>query len=205
MAEFASNGKGNLGVTLGSIGTGLSLLNGGLGLLGNIQQPQNNGNNGGCSDDQPVTRYEMGMMERINKLESEKDALKSDQKTDGKILELYKYVEQQFGKDRENNNYRFTATGQQIADLAANQAVVNQRITDNLAFVDSKIDNVYKDMDCRFRSVYQEIDCKTLPLEKVVPMSAICPQPMQRYNSWTAPTETTPTTPAAPATARQNG
>lgn len=29
--EYASNGKGNLGVTLGAIGTGLGVLNGGLG------------------------------------------------------------------------------------------------------------------------------------------------------------------------------
>lgn len=34
MAEYASNGKGNLGVTLGSIGTGLSVLNGALGNIG---------------------------------------------------------------------------------------------------------------------------------------------------------------------------
>ena len=33
MAEFASNGKGNLGVTLGAVGTGLGVL--GNGLLGN--------------------------------------------------------------------------------------------------------------------------------------------------------------------------
>lgn len=194
MAEFASNGKGNLGVTLGSIGTGLSLLNGGLGLLGGVNT-QNNGDNV-CSENQPVTRYELSMAEKISKLQSEKDALQSDQKTDGKILELYKYVEQQFTKDREYVGNRFAATGQEIASLAANQAVVNQRITDNLAFVDSKIDNVYKDMDCRFKAVYHEIECKTLPLEKKVPLSSICPEAMPRYNSWTAPTTTAPATPA---------
>ena len=31
--EYASNGKGNLGVTLGAIGTGLGVLGGGLGNL----------------------------------------------------------------------------------------------------------------------------------------------------------------------------
>lgn len=40
--EYASNGKGNLGVTLGAIGTGLSLLNGGLGgILGGRAVPAN--------------------------------------------------------------------------------------------------------------------------------------------------------------------
>ena len=41
MAEFASNAKGNLGVALGAVGTGLSALNGGLGnLLGRSRLEQ---------------------------------------------------------------------------------------------------------------------------------------------------------------------
>lgn len=196
MAEFASNGKGNLGVTLGAIGTGLGLLDGGLGFLNgrgvNQCAPV-------CSENTVVSRYELEQAEKINRLQSEKDALLSDQKTDSKILELYKYMEQQFTKDREDVSARFTATGREIADLAANQAVVNQRVTDNLSFVDSKIDGVYKDMDYRFAAVYKEIECKTLPLDKKIPIDSICPSVMPRYNTWTAPT-TTPGTPTTPTT-----
>lgn len=201
--EYASKGVANAGLTTGIIGTALGLLNGGLGnnFMNNGSNCGYNGCNGYngqcggmCSENTPVSRYELEQERKISQLQSEKDMLLSDNKTDDKILELYKYMEQQFTKDRENVAARFTETGRTIADLAANQAVVNQRVTDNLAFVDSKIDNVYKDMDCGFRALYKEIECKTLPLEKKVPLTSICPQPMQRYNSWVAPTETAPTT-----------
>lgn len=61
--HYASNSKGNLAVTLGSIGAGagvLSLLNGngGLNLLGN------NCNNG-CHENTAVNRYELAMQNEI--------------------------------------------------------------------------------------------------------------------------------------------
>lgn len=61
--EYASNGKGNLGVTLGAIGTGLSALNGG---LGNIL-----GGRGNCESDHVVSRYEAEQSARIAELETE--------------------------------------------------------------------------------------------------------------------------------------
>ncbi len=189
--EYASRGVANAGLTTGIIGTALGVLNGGLGnMFGGVNPAAV------CSENTPVSRYELEQAEKINRLQSEKDALLSDQRTDGKILELYRYMEQQFTKDRENTSARFTATGREIADLAANQAVVNQRVTDNLSFVDSKIGNVYKDMECGFRALYKEIECKTLPLEKKIPIDSICPEVMRRYNSWTAPTATAPDTQA---------
>nr|DAV36536.1 MAG TPA: hypothetical protein [Caudoviricetes sp.] len=192
--EYASKGVANAGLTTGIIGSALGLLNGGG--IGNLFGGVNPMTAAAvCSENTPTTRYELEQERKISQLQSEKDMLLSDQRTDAKILDLYKYMEEQFTKDRENVSARFTATGREIADLAANQAVVNQRVTDNLSFVDSKINNVYKDMDCGFRALYKEIECKTLPLEKKVPMDSICPQVMPRYNSWTAPTSTAPTTP----------
>lgn len=192
--EYASKGVANAGLATGIIGTALGVLNGGLGnnFMNNGSNCGYNGYNGQCggmcSENTPVSRYELEQERKISQLQSEKDMLISDNKTDAKILELYKYIEQQFTKDRENVSARFTETGRTIADLAANQAVINQRVTDNLSFVDSKIDNAVT-------AIYKEIECKTLPLEKKVPLTSICPQPMQRYNSWVAPTETAPTTP----------
>ena len=56
--EYASNGKGNLGVTLGAVGTGLGLLDGGANLVGKML-----GANGtGSPEARPVTRYEMGLI-----------------------------------------------------------------------------------------------------------------------------------------------
>lgn len=190
--EYASKGVANAGLATGIIGTALGVLNGGLGnnLMGYGNRMVANGGCMAevCSENTPVSRYELEQERKISQLQSEKDMLLSNQQTDAKILELYKYMEQQFTKDRENVSARFTETGRTIADLAANQAVINQRITDNLSFVDSKFDNAVT-------AIYKEIECKTLPLEKKVPLTSICPQPMQRYNSWVAPTETAPTTP----------
>ena len=86
MAEisYASNGKGNLGVTLGAIGTGLGVL--GSNILGNgLGGLFNNGCNAPagyngyaynrpvcCSDDELVTRYDAGKDSRIATLEMEK-------------------------------------------------------------------------------------------------------------------------------------
>ena len=57
--EYSSNAKGNLGVTLGAVGTGLGLLDGGASLLGRVL----GGGMGGSSEDRPVTRYEMGLIQ----------------------------------------------------------------------------------------------------------------------------------------------
>ena len=58
--EYSSNAKGNLGVTLGAVGTGLGLLDGGANLLGKML-------GGGAAnmapEDRPVTRYEIGLIQ----------------------------------------------------------------------------------------------------------------------------------------------
>jgi hypothetical protein len=90
--NYASNGKGNLGVTLGAIGTGLGILGGnGLGGLFNT-----NGNCG-CNEDHFVNRYEAAQSARIAELETEVKLRDSNIYTDSKILELYKYVDGKFG------------------------------------------------------------------------------------------------------------
>ena len=89
--NYASNGKGNLGVTLGAIGTGLGILNGngGLNLLGN------NCNNG-CHENTMVNRFELSQSARIAELETEVKLRDSNIYTDQKILDLYKYVDGKF-------------------------------------------------------------------------------------------------------------
>lgn len=79
--QYASNGKGNLGVTLGAIGTGLGALAGagGLGtLLGANADP----------NDRPVTRYEMGLIRETIAKDAEIAALKSQIYTDNKAALL---------------------------------------------------------------------------------------------------------------------
>ena len=83
MAEvsYASNGKGNLGVTLGAIGTGLAAF-GGTGLLGNLL------GRGGDPEDRPITRYEMNLI-------SENAQLKAQQYSDAKAFELQNEIANQ--------------------------------------------------------------------------------------------------------------
>ncbi len=137
MAEYASNGKGNLGVTLGAIGTGLGVLgnSNGNGLLGGILGNGwgNNGNNGWngwgpgfapyggfCGENTLVNRYEMGLSDAVASKDSEIALLKSNIYQDQKTLELYRYVD---GKLEGIN-----------AALAA-QAVQNARTEDGFAMV----------------------------------------------------------------------
>lgn len=85
--HYSSNGKGNLGVTLGAIGTGLGIMSGGLNGLGLF------GNNRVCEGDHFVNRYESQQQARIAELETEVKLRDSNIYTDSKILELYKYVD----------------------------------------------------------------------------------------------------------------
>ena len=81
--HYSSNGKGNLGVTLGAIGTGLGLL-GGNG-LGNIL----GGNNAVCSEDRFVNRYEMNMQQELANKDSRIALLESNIYVDSKIADVY--------------------------------------------------------------------------------------------------------------------
>lgn len=72
--QYASNGKGNLGVTLGAIGTGLGALAGVGGLAGLLGF---NPNRESDPNEKPVTRYEMGLI-------SENTLLKAQMYSDNK-------------------------------------------------------------------------------------------------------------------------
>lgn len=91
--NYASKGVGGAGLGLGIAGTALGLLNGGLGGLLNA-----NGANCGCNEDHYVNRYEAAQAARIAELETEVKLRDSNTYTDGKILELYKYVDGKFAR-----------------------------------------------------------------------------------------------------------
>lgn len=153
----AADRVGVIGGYIGGIGQILSMLGGG------VVQPTANSNNncgcGNCSDNTPVSRYEQRQSDTISRLQSENAMLLADQRTDGKILELYKVIDQRFG-----------ATGQQIAQIAAEQAVVNQRVADNMAFLSNKIDNDVGALKCYVNANY-------VPGILKLPLDSICPKP----------------------------
>lgn len=92
MAEFASNAKGNTGVALGAVGTGLGALNalGGMGGLGNVFGGLFGG---GCGGGASVNRYELGLESENAKLRSEIALRDANIYNDQKLLEVYKYFD----------------------------------------------------------------------------------------------------------------
>lgn len=94
--RYASNGKGNLGVTLGAIGTGLGILSGGLNGTGILNGGNWNNGCNGCSENHYVNRYEASQSARIAELETEVKLRDANTYTDNKILDLYKYVDGRF-------------------------------------------------------------------------------------------------------------
>lgn len=152
MAEFASKGVGGAGLGLGIAGTALGLANGGLNnLLGNLGVGGNSnlindmvglslasnllggkscGCGSGCNETIGATRYDLGIMNQMAQKDATIARLEVSQETDKKILELYKYID---GKDK--------VTGETIAQIAAAQAVQNQKINDNMKFIEADLNN----------------------------------------------------------------
>ena len=90
MAEFASNAKANAGLTTGIIGTSLA----GLMALGNGVGNVFGGNTTcGCSENNLVNRYELGMEQEIAKLKADIALRDANIYNDQKSLELYKYFD----------------------------------------------------------------------------------------------------------------
>ena len=89
MAEFASKGVAGTGLGLGIAGTALGVMNGGLGnVLGGLI-----GGNGVCSDNMPVTRYELNQEAKIADLQSQIALRDANTYNDQKLLEVYKYFD----------------------------------------------------------------------------------------------------------------
>lgn len=92
--NVASSGTGNTALGLGIAGTALGLINnGGLGgILGG------GWNNGGCSENTPVNRYELNLTRENDSLKSENALLRSNVYTDQKIVEATAYLQGEIGK-----------------------------------------------------------------------------------------------------------
>ncbi len=118
--NFASKGVAGTGLGLGIAGTALGLLNGnGNGILGGLF-----GNNYTCSENMPVSRFELGQQNEITNRDMEiaflrgRDAAKTDS------LELYRYIDGRF---------------RNVEAQIAQQAVVNAQITANISCMQASI------------------------------------------------------------------
>lgn len=125
MAEFASNGKGNLGVTLGAIGTGLGVL--GNGIFGGGW----NAAGGCCSENSPVNRYELQLTQENASLKSDIALRDANVYSDQKLVETYKDL-----------NARLRELEAQICA----QAVTNQKTADSFALASADLAAVKREL-----------------------------------------------------------
>ena len=131
--EYASNGKANAALTTGIIGTAGV----GLGLLGNLlgggwcgigANPAAAAVAAGmCSENMPVTRYELERENQLAQKDSEIATLKANTYNDQKMLEMYAYIDGQL-KD--------------VRKSLCDQAVHNQRTEDSFTLARQDIASV---------------------------------------------------------------
>ena len=124
----------------------------------------------------------------ISKLESKIAKLESERYTDGGGIDLYKESVAKSNAEDAKINANYVELAKAIAALDKQVAVDKQATVDNFAFLNNKIDTCKQEVLCYVNATF-------VPGKLVMPLSSICPEAMQRYNSWTAPT-----TPAATTT-----
>lgn len=122
MAEFASKGVAGSGLGLGIAGTALGLLNGLGGMAGLAANAAGCNSCGGCcSENTPVSRYEMNQAQTIAAKDAEIGLLKADKYTDQKLSEVTAYLVGQI-KDLSNE---VRANKDEQAGVNMQQAVYN--------------------------------------------------------------------------------
>lgn len=148
--EKRSSGTAKAGLSTGIIGTALGALNSmallGAGVSGYNNAGRNGYPDGGCcSEDHYVNRYEAQLQHTINEKDSQlalKDAIMNQ---DGKMLEMYKYVD---GRMRD------------IEANLARQAVVNQKTEDSFVLAQKDLDCCCKRLEDKIADERRERQCE---------------------------------------------
>ena len=152
--EYASKGLAGTALGFGIGGAAMSLANGGLGnLLGGLGQNTRTAaadaavaatpamaaiaaalaarqQEPTCSENMPVSRYELEREQKLAAKDSEIALLKANTYNDGKMMEVYGYIDRQL-KD--------------IRDTLCKQAVHNQRTEDSFTLVKQDVESVRKE------------------------------------------------------------
>ena len=168
--SVASKGLGGTALGLAIPGT-IAFLNqlGGFGLF--------NGSQGSAAVATGDTRT-------ISKLESRIAQLESERYTDGVGIELYKEIIAKSNANDEKIQANYIELAKALAALDKQVAVDKQATIDNFAFLNNEICATKKEIMCYVNATF-------VPGKLVMPLSSVCPEAMQRYNSWTAPTTET--------------
>ena len=131
----------------------------GLGVLGSGMGLLNPMMNYGNANDRPITRYEMDLLKESMAKDSEIALLKSEQNTEVKIADVYERIMTRVNADRQAQQ-----------EVNAAQAVYNATNGATVATIKSQVDQL------------MSLTALHIPADKV------CPTPMPKFNSWTAPT-----------------
>ena len=165
--EYASKGIAGTALGLGIAGT-VGLLNqmGGCngGLLGGLFGGNNNCCQPVCSENTIVTRYENQQSERIAILESEKT-------TDSKLVEVYNALAKQDKEIRNDVVIANERTNKALAELDKQTALNKQASDYQFLLLNKEIECTNGKVNC----LKDRVDSIT---REIVPISAICPQPL---------------------------
>lgn len=194
--EYASKGVAGAGLGLGIAGTALGLLNGGCGgnVLGNLL-----GGNCGCNG-----RAGMAEVQYVSELQAKVQGLEAEKTANANLVAAFN---QTVANDKELRNEMY-AFIKPLAEEAANNRV-------NIATLQAELKCCCEKQELREQIVMGKINEVALTANNgltalagtvaclqntvagitktIVPSSAICPQPMPLYNSWTAPESAAPT------------
>lgn len=121
----------------------------------------------------------------LSRLETKISKLEAERYTDSIGIDLYKEIIKESNAADAKIQANYVELAKAFAALDKQIAVDKQQTIDNFAFLNNEIHNTKKEIMCYVNSTF-------VPGKLVMPLSNVCPEPMQRYNSWTAPT--TPTT-----------
>lgn len=166
MGDYASKGVANAGLTTGIIGTALSalpMLTGCGGALGGIfNRNCYNGN---------ALGWGTAELQYVSSLQAENAMLKSENYSDKVAKEVYQ---------------------QTRIDNAALKAEMKELMDLREQIVLGKVNEVATLTTCQLNQVNSSIAALANTVsgitKTIIPTSAICPEPMLRYNDWTAPT-----------------
>ena len=212
MGEFASKGVAGSGLGLGIAGTALGVLNAsccGGGLLGGLF---GNGNRCGYGTNGIAEGVALSAMAEKDAKIAELTAMRySDNQdvavykqtlADNKTLrdEMYAYITP-IAQESASNRER-------VAVLEAQQKCEIEKALLREQIVVQRIDNVAQQCGCGISQLNAAVAGLTGRVnaitKEVVPLGAICPQAMPRFNDWQSPEGSTQVTVSDPARARQS-
>lgn len=167
MESVASAGVGGAGLGLGIAGTALGLLNGGgRGLFGGLF---------GC-----------GCGDQVSALQAQLAQVNAERYSDLGNINTFKEAKAMSDKNDDKIQANYIELAKAVAALDKQVAVERQSTVDNFAFLNQRIDEKAREIKCY-------VDGHFVPGKLVMPLSSICHEAMQRYNSWVAPTTETTT------------